>query len=92
MMDERVSDHAHLRFLQRTGEREKPLSDVWESSVPCDVKHHGYDEARVSPEYDVVMLQADGRIVTVLYSGPLDVSVGPDHLEEYLESSLSDVD
>ena len=87
-MDERVSDHSELRFLQRTGEREKSLSEVWESSVPCDVKHHGHDEARVSPEYEVVMLQSDGRIVTVLYSEPLDVSIESEYLEEYLERNI----
>lgn len=87
-MDERVSDHSELRFLQRTGEREKSLSEVWEMAVPCDVRHHGYDEARISPEYEVVMLQSDGKIVTVLYSDPLDVSVEPNYLEEYLERSI----
>lgn len=89
MKDERVSAHSDLRSMQRVG-FDVNLSDLWEDSIPCEVKHHGYDEARVSPEEGVVLLMSNDTIVTVLYVGSLEVEVSPDHLQEYLERSIED--
>jgi len=66
MRDKISTTHSDLRLIQRAREFDKPMTEVWEQAVPCEVKYHGYDEARVSAEYDIVLLKEDSKIVTCL--------------------------
>lgn len=81
--------HADMRLLQRVGDIDLTMTELWRESVPCSVKGHGYDEARVSAEHDVVLLMEGGQVVTVL-PNTMDVTqVKGENLEEYLDSALS---
>lgn len=90
MKDGFTTRHGDLRFMERTGEFDRSVRDVWNDGIPCEVKYHGYDEARVCPEHGVVLLAKNGRVITVLYTEPLEITVEPNYLEEYLERSMND--
>lgn len=77
--------------MQRMREFDKTMTELWEEGIDCEVKYHGYDEARVLPEYDVVMLKQDGKIITVLQD-TYNVSVEGQDLEQYLGSALEEND
>jgi len=82
-----MTRHADLRLMERTGSIEPSLSEVWGESVPCEVKHRGYDQARVSPEYELVLLKSDGQIVTCIPE-TYNVTIKGRDFEEYLEGAL----
>lgn len=85
--DEIGTEHADLRLMQRARELDKTLTEVWEDGIQCEVSYHGYDEARVSPEYDLVLLKENDKIVTVI-PGSYNVTVKGDNFEEYMDSAL----
>jgi len=91
MKDELSTLHGDLRLLQRAREFDKSLTEIWDESVPCTVKYHGYDEARVSPEHEVVLLKENNKIVTVL-NDTHNVTVMGDDFEEYLDGALDQND
>jgi hypothetical protein len=88
MMQDKLSTlHGELRLMQRARNLDITMTELWEQSVPCEVKYHGYDEARVSPEYDLVLLKEGGRIVTVLPE-TYNVTVEGKQFQEYLDDAL----
>lgn len=91
MRDDMSTRHSDLRVMQRMREFDKTMTELWEEGIDCEVKYHGYDEARVLPEYDVVMLKQDGKIITVLQD-TYNVSVEGQDLEQYLGSALEEND
>jgi len=91
MSGEIVSDHAKLRLMQRTQLVNVSVAAVWDDAVPCEVDHHGYDEARVSPEHGVVLLKQNGQIVTCL-NDTHNVTIDGSSLDSYLESAINEDD
>jgi len=87
MRDEIGTEHSELRLMQRAREFDKTLTEVWDESVACEVSHHGYDEARVTPEYDIVLLKEEGVIVTVIPE-TYNVTIEGDDFEEYMDDAL----
>lgn len=86
MEDAFASAHADLRLMQRTGDLDISMSELWDGAIPCDIKGHGYDEARVSPSHDVVMLMVEGRVVALL-DKTHDVSIDYTDLQGYLDNA-----
>jgi len=87
MDDKFATRHGDLRLMQRARELDKSMTEVWDESIECEVKYHGYDEARVSPEYDLVLLKEDGRIVTLIPE-TYNVTVEGDNFEEFMDNAL----
>ncbi len=87
MRDELSTHHSNLRLMQRAQELDKSMTELWDESIECEVKYHGYDEARVSPEYDLVLLKEGGKIVTLLPE-TYNVTVEGDDFEQYMDSAL----
>lgn len=73
--------------MQRTRDLDKTMTELWDESIPCEVKYHGYDEARVSPEYGLTILKEGDRIVTVLPETH-NVSIEGQDFEAYMDSAL----
>jgi hypothetical protein len=88
MRDEIGTRHGDLRLMQRARELDVPMTEVWEEAVPCEVKYHGYDEARVSAEYNIVLLMENDRIVTCLDSTH-NVTVEGEDFEQFLDDALA---
>lgn len=88
MRDEFATRHGDLRLMQRANQIDKPMTEVWKEAVPCEVKYHGYDEARVSAEHDIVLLMENDRIVTCLNSTH-NVTVEGEDFEEFLDGAIS---
>lgn len=88
MRDEFATRHGDLRLMQRANQIDKPMTEVWEEAVPCEVKYHGYDEARVSAEYNIVLLMENDRIVTCLDSTH-NVTVEGEDFEQFLDDALA---
>lgn len=82
------TNHAQLRLMQRTGETNLSLSEIWDESIPCEVENHGYEEARVNPAYDVALLMQNGKIITVL-DDTSEVSIDWQYLQDYLSKGGS---
>jgi hypothetical protein len=91
MRDEIASQHADLRLMQRAQTLDESVTEVWESAIECEVAYHGYDEARVSPEHDIVLLKEDGQIVTCL-NETHNVTIDGDSLESYLAAAINEDD
>lgn len=90
-MDDMISTrHSDLRMMQRSGNVDRSMTEVWDDSIPCLVEGHGCDEARVSPELGIVLLMEDGVIVTVLYADPEKLTIDKAYLEEYLDRSMGE--
>jgi hypothetical protein len=87
MRDELSTLHGDLRLMQRAHSLDISMTELWEQSIPCEVKHHGYDEARVSPEHDLVLLKEDGRIVTLIPE-TYNVTIDGNEFDEYLNDAL----
>lgn len=87
MRDELATEHAGLRLMQRAREMDKSLTEVWDGAIECEVSYHGYDEARVSPEYDIVLLKEDGKIITCLPE-TYNVTVDGQNFEDYIDGGL----
>ena len=87
MEDNITTRHADLRLMQRAGEFDKSMTEVWEAGIPCEVKGRSYDEARLCPEYDVVLLMQNEKIITVL-SVSKDVTVDGEGFQSYLDSRI----
>jgi len=84
MRDSIATEHSELRLLKRTGDIDITMTELWEQSIPCEIKGHGYQEARVSPEYDVVLLMEGGRVVTVLGRTD-DITIDYADMQRYLD-------
>lgn len=82
--DKISTEHASLRLMQRARELDVPMTEVWQESVPCEVKYHAYDEARVSVEYGIVLLKQNGKIITCL-NGTHNVTVEGEDFESFLD-------
>lgn len=89
MDDEIGTLHSDFRLMQRAREFDKSLTELWDEGVECEVKYHGYDEARVVPSHGVVLLMEDGRIITVL-DRLHNVTVDGQNLEQFLDSALEE--
>lgn len=89
MDDQMVSRHADFRLLQRTQSLDQSVTDVWNDAIECEVAYHGYDEARVSPEHDIVLLKEDDMIVTCL-NNTHNVTIDGDSLESYLDAAITE--
>lgn len=90
IMDDKLGTrHSDLRVMQRIGRLDKTATELWDEGIDCEVKYHGYDEARVIPQYDVVMLKENNQIVTVLQDTH-NVTVEGEKLEGYLDSAIGD--
>jgi hypothetical protein len=89
MKDEFGSLHADFRLLQRTHEFDKSLTELWDEGITCEVKHHGYDEARVVPSHEIALLVEDGQVVTVLDSLH-NVTIEDKELDTYLDGVFND--
>lgn len=87
MNDKFATRHGDLRLMQRARELDKTMTELWDESIECEVKYHGYDEARVSPEYDLVLLKEDGQIVTLIPETH-NVTVEGDNFEQFMDSAL----
>lgn len=87
MRDEFATRHGDLRLMERARELDKTMTELWDESIECEVKYHGYDEARVSPEYDLVLLKEDGRIVTLIPE-TYNVTVEGDDFEQFMDNAL----
>jgi len=87
MRDKISTTHSDLRLIQRAREFDKPMTEVWEQAVPCEVKYHGYDEARVSAEYDIVLLKEGSKIVTCL-NNTHNVTVAGQDFESFLNDAV----
>ena len=73
--------------MERTQQLEESMTEVWQESIPCEVKYHGYDEARVSPKYDLVLLKENGRIITAIPE-TYNVTIDGTDFEEYMDSAI----
>jgi hypothetical protein len=87
MKDALATGHGSLRLMQRARDLDKTMTELWDESIECEVKYHGYDEARVSPEYDLVLLKESGQIVTVIPE-TYNVTIDGDDFEKYMDSAL----
>lgn len=87
MRDELSTLHGDLRLMQRAQEFDKSMTELWDESIPCEVKYHGYDEARVSPEHDLVLLKENEQIVTLLPE-TYNVSIDGEDFEAFMDSAL----
>jgi len=87
MNDKLSTRHGDLRLLQRAREFDKSMTELWDESIQCEVSYHGYDEARVSPEHDLVLLKEGGRIVTLIPE-TYNVTIEGDDFEEYMVNAL----
>jgi hypothetical protein len=81
--------HADLRLMQRAREFDKSLTELWDSGVECEVKYHGYDEARVIPSHDIVMLVENNKVITIL-DDLHHVTVEGEDFQDYLGGALDD--
>lgn len=89
MRDELATGHGDLRLMQRAQDLDKTMTELWDESIECEVKYHGYDEARVSPEYNLVLLKEDGRIVTLIPE-TYNVTIEGDDFEDFLGDALGE--
>lgn len=89
MKDELATEHASFRLMQRAREFDKSMTEIWGESIECEVKYHGYDEARVSPEHDLVLLKEGDRIVTLIPE-TYNVTIDGDNFEQYMDSALEE--
>lgn len=87
MRDDISSLHADLRLMQRSGQIDLSMTELWEESIPCDVKYHSYDEARVSAEHDIVLLKENGQIVTVLPE-TYNVTIDGERFETFIDGVI----
>lgn len=89
MIDDKFgSMHADLRLMQRANEFDKSMTELWESGVECEVKFYSYDEARVVPSRNIVMLVKDDTVITIL-DDLHNVTVEGQNFQDYLNESLN---
>jgi hypothetical protein len=86
MKDEFATEHAEFRLMQRAREFDKSMTELWDEGVECEVKFHSYDEARVLPSREVVMLVEDGNVVTIL-NDLHNVTIKGEQLQDYLTAN-----
>jgi hypothetical protein len=79
--------HADLRLMQRAREFDKSLTELWMEGVECEVKYHGYDEARVVPSHNIVLLVEDDKVVTIL-DDLHNVTVEGENFQDFLGGAL----
>jgi len=87
MRDEFATRHGDLRLMQAANGVDKSMTEVWMDAIPCEVSGHGYDEARISPEHEIVLLKENDRIITCL-RGTHGVTIEGDNLESYLDGAI----
>ena len=83
MDDKFATYHADLRLMQRAREFDASLTELWQQGVECEVKYHGYDEARVVPSHNIVMLVENNKVVTIL-DDLHNVTVEGEDFQDYL--------
>lgn len=81
--------HADLRLMQRAREFDKSLTELWDEGVECEVKYKHYDEARVVPSHNIVMLVEDNKVVTIL-DDLHNVTVEGEDFQEFLGGAIND--
>jgi uncharacterized protein (UPF0248 family) len=87
-MDDKIGTlHADLRLMQRAREFDTSLTELWDEGVECEVAYHGYDEARVIPSHEIVMLVEGGQVVTIL-DDLHNVTVEGQNFQDYLGGVL----
>jgi uncharacterized protein (UPF0248 family) len=87
-MDDKIGTlHADLRLMQRAREFDKSLTELWDEGVECEVAYHGYDEARVIPSHEIVMLVEGGQVITIL-DDLHNVTVEGQNFQDYLGGVL----
>jgi hypothetical protein len=74
--------------MQRAREFDKSMTELWEEGIECEVSYHSYDEARVVPSHNVVMLVKDDTVTTIL-DDLHNVTVEGQNFQEYLNESLN---
>jgi len=79
--------HADLRLMERAREFDKSLTELWDEGVECEVAYHGYDEARVVPSHEIVMLVENDKVVTIL-DDLHNVTVEGEKFQDYLGGVL----
>jgi len=87
MKDVFGTEHANLRLMQRAREFDKTLTELWEDGIECEVSYHGYDEARVIPSHDIVMLVENNQVITIL-DDLHNVTVEGENFQDYLGGAL----
>jgi hypothetical protein len=87
MRDKIGTHHADLRLLQRTREFNDSLTELWQEGIACEVKYQTYDEARVVPSENVVLLMEDERLITVL-DNTHNVTIDGENFQDYLGDAL----
>lgn len=88
MIDDKfATEHANLRVMQRAREFDKSLTELWMEGIECEVSHHGYDEARVVPSHNIVMLVENGKVITIL-DDLHNVTVEGENFQDYLGGAL----
>lgn len=87
MRDDLATEHSELRLMQRAREFDKSITEVWEESIPCELKYHGYDEARVHPEEELVFIKEGEKIVTCLPETH-NVTIEGQDFEQYLDRKI----
>jgi hypothetical protein len=87
MRDEFATRHGDLRLMQRARELDKSMTELWDESIECEVKYHGYDEARVHPEEELVLIKENGKVVTCLPETH-NVTIEGNDFEQYLDRKI----
>jgi hypothetical protein len=91
MRDEKGSLHADLRLMERAREFDKSMTELWDEGVECEAKYKSYDEARVVPSHEIVLLVKDGTVITIL-DNLHNVTVEGEDFQQYLSSAISSDD
>lgn len=91
MKDKFGSEHADLRLMERAREFDKSMTELWDEGIECEVKYKHYDEARVVPSHEIVMLVEDGTVITIL-DDLHNVTVEGEDFQRYLSSAISSDD
>lgn len=89
MKDELASGHAELRLMQRARQFDRTMTELWDEGVSCEVKYKSYDEARLVPSEQVVLLKKDNTVTTVI-DDLHDVTVNGSNMQEYLGGVIDD--
>lgn len=89
MDDEFATRHADLRAMERAREFDKSMTELWDEGIECEVKYRSYDEARVVPAEEIVLLVKDDVVVTIL-DDLHNVTIEGDNFQDYLGGVLND--
>lgn len=85
--DEFATHHADFRLMERAREFDKSLTELWDEGIECEVKYKHYDEARVVPSHDIVLLVENGKVITIL-NDLHNVTVKGEDFQDYIGGAL----